>query len=271
MVEGKKISELGLVTNINDSCCFPLLSNGATKRITFAVLLENILAQLTIPENQEIKTLKEKVNNFNSSIELTDKEIEEIKNRCIELQKEIDSQDEIVVKYIKLFEELKEAYNRIEAEGMIIDGKLDVDSEHAISNKAVAQLIPAQANKENKLADKNFVNNSIQEIATNLTNKINDFASILQWKLLASLSSAGNLSSPIPDTANEIYAVRRSGATFKDFSFILPLSAIPSFGNSTYYIDNFITGMTYGIQINPDKTVKLNSTLDSGAIEIYYR
>lgn len=174
MVEGKKISELGLVTNINDGCCFPLLSNGATKRITFAVLLENILAQLTIPENQEIKTLKEKVNNFDSSIELTDREIEEIKNRCVELQKEIDSQDEIVVKYIKLFEELKDAYDRIEAEGMIIDDELNETSEHAIANKTVAKLVPAQASEENKLADKDFVNSSI---ATNTAHFIGDFES----------------------------------------------------------------------------------------------
>lgn len=171
MVEGKKISELGFVTNINDNCCFPLLSNGATKRITFAVLLENILAQLTIPENQEIKTLKEKVNNLDSSIELTDREIEIVKLRCEEIQKDVNSQDEIIVKYIKLFEELKEAYDRIEAEGMIIDGELDVDSEHAVSNKAVAQLIPEQASAENKLADKDYVGTAIQQEVETVTNE----------------------------------------------------------------------------------------------------
>ena len=175
MVEGKKISELGLVTDINDGCCFPLLSNGATKRITFAVLLENILAQITIPENQEIKALKEKVNNLDGSIELTDKEIESIKLLCEEIQKDVNSQDGIIVKYIKLFEELKEAYDRIEAEGMIIDSELDVDSEHAISNKAVAQLIPPQANEENQLADKDFVNSSI---ATNTAEFIGTFNSL---------------------------------------------------------------------------------------------
>lgn len=172
MVEGKKISELGLVTNINDNCCFPLLSNGATKRITFAVLLENILAQLTIPENQEIKALKEKVNNLDSSIELTDREIEIVKLRCEEIQKDVNSQDEIIVKYVKLFEELKEAYDRIEAEGMIIDDELNVDSEHAISNKAVAQLIPVQASEQNKLADKNYVDNEIDEINEKLETKV---------------------------------------------------------------------------------------------------
>lgn len=180
MIEGKKISELGLVTNINDSCCFPLLSNGATKRITFAVLLENILAQLTIPENQEIKALKEKINNLDSSIELTDREIEIVKLHCEEIQKDVNSQDEIIVKYVKLFEELKEAYDRIEAEGMIIDDELDETSEHAIANKTVAQnlnekekilssinsKIPEQASKQNKLTDKNYVDNEIENIPT---------------------------------------------------------------------------------------------------------
>lgn len=167
MIEGKKISELIPANVVNDACCFPILSKGATRKITFAVLLENIISNLQFPETQEIKKLKEDVEQMNVSVELTDKQVQSVINQVNGLQKDVDSQDEIIVKYIKLFDELKDAYNRIEAEGMIIDGELDVDSEHAISNKAVAQLIPEQANEENKLADKNFVNSSIQENINN--------------------------------------------------------------------------------------------------------
>lgn len=175
MIEGKKISELGLVTSINDGCCFPLLSNGATKRITFAVLLENIIDNLVLPENQQIKELKEKISNIDTSIELTDQQVEKIKKQIEEIQKDVDSQDEIIVKYLKLFEELKEAYDRVEVAGGIIDDELDETSEHAVQNKVIAKLIPEQASEENKLADKDFVNSSI---ATNTADFVDTFNSL---------------------------------------------------------------------------------------------
>lgn len=178
MVEGKKISELGIVTSINDGCCFPLLSNGATKRITFAVLLENIIDNLVLPENQQIKELKEKISNIDTSIELTDQQVEKIKKQIEEIQKDVNSQDEIIVKYVKLFEELKEAYDRVEVAGGIIDDELNVNSEHAISNKAVAQLIPPQASAENQLADKDFVNSSISTATAEFIGTFNSLAEL---------------------------------------------------------------------------------------------
>lgn len=175
MVEGKKISELNLAQTLNEGCCFPILSNGATKRVTFAILLENILTQLTLPENQELKQLKEKVNLLDKSIDLTDKEIEEIKKQFEEIQKDVNSQDEIIVKYIKFFEDLKTVYDKATISGGVVDSALNENSINPVQNQVLAKIIPAQANEENKLADKDFVNSSI---ATNTAEFIGTFNSL---------------------------------------------------------------------------------------------
>ena len=65
-------------------------------------------------------------------------------------------------------------------------------------------------------------------------------ASEMQWKFLGNLTTAGDLSDVIPDTANEICIVRISDSTIKDFSLILPIIALPNFGTGTNYVDNFI-------------------------------
>lgn len=44
----KKISELETATNLQDGCCFPLVSDGVTKKVTFATLLAKILTNVPI-------------------------------------------------------------------------------------------------------------------------------------------------------------------------------------------------------------------------------
>ena len=128
--------------------------------------------------------------------------------------------------------------------------------------------------------DTNFVTeeqvNSRTEINNTVIGDTNTWSSSkianeMQWKFLGNLTTAGDLSDVIPDTANEICIVRISDSTIKDFSLILPIIALPNFGTGTNYVDNFITGATEGIEIGADKKVKLNSTLESLMLKIYYR
>ena len=137
MIEGKKISELIPANVINDTCCFPVLSKGATRKITFAVLLENIINNLQLPETQEIKQLKSEVEKMNTSIELTDKQVESVINQVNGLQKDVDSQDDVIIKYTRIVEELKELYEQATITGGLVDDELDSESTNPVQNKVI--------------------------------------------------------------------------------------------------------------------------------------
>lgn len=175
MIEGKKISELNPASVINDACCFPILSKGATKKISFAVLIENIISNLQLPETQEIKKLKEDVERMNVSVDLTDKQVQSVINQVTGLQKDVDSQDDIIIKYTRIVEELKELYEQATISGGLVDDKLDSESTNPVQNKVISKLIPAQASEENKLADKNYVDNVDNELDV----KINDIKKLI--------------------------------------------------------------------------------------------
>lgn len=48
--KSKKISELNPVTNLNEQCCFPIVSEYETKKITYGALTERLNDDLDIPE-----------------------------------------------------------------------------------------------------------------------------------------------------------------------------------------------------------------------------
>lgn len=167
MVEGKKISELNAVDNLNYGSCFPVLINGATKKITFSNLLNDIISNLGNLNKEEISELQKKIKEHESRIEVNEKDIVIIEKTISDLQQKDTEQDDTITKYILLFEEMKNIYEQAVISGGIVDSELNVNSVNAIQNKAVAKLIPAQTSEENKLADKNFVNSSIQTETAN--------------------------------------------------------------------------------------------------------
>lgn len=147
--------------------------------------------------------------------------------------------------------------------------------------EAELPVLPEVPTKLSELEnDTNFVTEEQVNSRTEINNAVigdtstwssSKIASEMQWKFLGNLTTAGDLSDVVPDTANEICIVRISDSTIKDFSLILPIIALPNFGTGTNYVDNFITGATEGIEIGADKKVKLNSTLESLMLKIYYR
>lgn len=167
MVEGKKISELNAVDNLNYGSCFPVLINGATKKITFSNLLNDIISNLGNLNKEEISELQKKIKEHESRIEVSEKDIVIIEKTISDLQQKDTEQDDTITKYILLFEEMKNIYEQAVISGGIVDSELNVNSVNAIQNKAVAKLIPAQTSEENQLADKNFVNSSIQTETAN--------------------------------------------------------------------------------------------------------
>lgn len=52
-MDAKKISELPLSTNVYDGCCFPVVTNDETRKLTYALLKERLQEDLEIPEVDE--------------------------------------------------------------------------------------------------------------------------------------------------------------------------------------------------------------------------
>lgn len=192
MNNGKKISELNPVSKINDASCFPVLSNGGTKKITFGSLLDCILNELNVPKVADVEKLKTEIEALKPDVELNENNIILINKKIEEINKTDDKQDVTIAKYILLFEEMKKVYNEAVVSGGIVDSELNVNSVNAIQNKAVAKLIPAQTSEENKLADKNFVNSSIQTETANFRGNWKTFDDVPEDESLYPADYVGN-------------------------------------------------------------------------------
>lgn len=93
MLEGKKISELETVTQLQNACCFPVLTNGETKRITFGSLLSQI--ENDLPES-EIEQVKENVETLKTRADESSVKINDLKIDVDNLKNEFDIVDEMV-------------------------------------------------------------------------------------------------------------------------------------------------------------------------------
>lgn len=170
MIEGKKISQLVETTKLNDACCFPVLSAGATRRITFSALVNNIVNAL--PESideQEIKEIRQKLNKHESEINeliIKGESIDEALNQIIF---KVDGQDRTILEYTSVVQELKSVYEQATISGGVVDSSLNPDSINPVQNQVLAKLIPAEASVENKLADKASVNKKLDK-TTNVEN-----------------------------------------------------------------------------------------------------
>lgn len=167
MIEGKKISQLVETTKLNDACCFPVLSAGATRRITFSALVNNIVNAL--PESideQEIKEIRQKLNKHESEINeliIKGESIDEALNQIIF---KVDGQDRTILEYTSVVQELKSVYEQATISGGVVDSSLNPDSINPVQNQVLAKLIPAEASVENKLADKASVNKKLDKTTT---------------------------------------------------------------------------------------------------------
>lgn len=172
MIEGKRISELTETSKLNTACCFPVLSGGATKRITFAALVNNIVESLpeTIDE-EEIKQIRKELNEHEEEIQTLLAKSENIDDVISQITFKVDGQDRTILDYTVIVQELQRVYEQATISGGVVDSQLNLNSINPVQNQVLANLIPTQASASNKLADKDFVNSSI---GTNTANYISD-------------------------------------------------------------------------------------------------
>lgn len=93
MLEGKKISELEPTTKLQRACCFPVLNNGVTRRITYASLLSEI--ENDLPES-EIEQVKDDLEKLQSRAKTSEKRIDDLETETENLKSEFDVVDEMV-------------------------------------------------------------------------------------------------------------------------------------------------------------------------------
>ena len=175
MIEGVKISELNEVTKLGSACCFPVLSRGATQRITFAELVNNILPYI---ENEiggvteeELKQIREELLKHENEINELISKGESIDDALSQITFKINGQDRTIIEYTSVVQELQRVYEQATISGGVVDSELNQNSINPVQNKVIAALIPNTASETNKLADKNFVNSSI---GTNTANYISN-------------------------------------------------------------------------------------------------
>lgn len=137
MLEGKRISELDTVTNLQNGCCFPVLSQGATKRITFGSLLseiENNLPETGIEEVKkdvaELKVKSEQIDTLSADVENVKEEVADVdemvqgQNATIRNYSEkVDTLEQIVED--THFEDVLELEGQVRANTTNITHKLD--------------------------------------------------------------------------------------------------------------------------------------------------
>lgn len=222
MIEGKKISQLGTVQTLQDGCCFPVLSRGATKRITFSALIDNIIERLSGINNEEIEKIKEKLQEHETEINALlekDYNIEElIKN----VNFQIDGQNKTIYEYTVSFNELER-----KIEETHFDDVLELEEQvrtNATSITSIEEKIPAQASAENKLADSAAVKRKQDALTQTQLNAVNSGITaekVAQYD--AGMSPAGivNLIYPIGSVYLSINNVNPStlfGGTWKAVS-----------------------------------------------------
>lgn len=154
MIEGKKISALDPIENLQDGSCFPLLSRGATRRITFASLLNNIINRLSDLNQEEINEIKRTISKMEKQLEAVTIDNKEVENLLKEISFTINGQNKTILEYTSTIKEFEQEIR---------------SSSIAESIVQINSLIPNAASTSNELADKNFVNSTV---GTNTANYI---------------------------------------------------------------------------------------------------
>lgn len=153
MFEGKKISELDTVTNLQTGCCFPILSKGATKRITFGSLLSEIKGNLPETGIEEVKedvqTLKTRADEASENINTLTADVENIKTEVADVDEMVAGQNATIRNCVSTVEDLEqrieqthfddvlELEEQVRANAANVEKKLDKTTTTSNAGKAV--------------------------------------------------------------------------------------------------------------------------------------
>lgn len=159
MIEGKKISKLDPIQNLQDGCCFPVLSRGATRRITFSALLNNIIARLPEANREEIDEIKTTISNLEKQLAKVAINHEEVEELLKDVTFTINGQNETILEYTNVVKEFER----------------DISSSSiAESIRRINSFIPSTATETNKLTDKKYVDDSIANAPFTVVDELND-------------------------------------------------------------------------------------------------
>lgn len=147
MIEGKKISKLDPIQNLQEACCFPVLSRGATRKITFAALLNNIIAKLPDASQEEIDEIKRTISRLEKQIEAVAIDNKEVEELLKDVTFTIDGQNATILEYTAKIREFEQEIG---------------SSSIAESIQRINSFIPSTASETNKLVSKSYVDESIQ-------------------------------------------------------------------------------------------------------------
>ena len=147
MIEGKKISKLDPTKSLQDSSCFPVLFRGATKRITFSALINNIIAKLPDATHEEFDEIKRTISSLEKQIAAVSSDNKEVAELLKDVTLTIDGQNATIIEYTAKIREFEREI---------------ASSSIAESLQRINSLIPSTASNTNKLTDKAYVDESIQ-------------------------------------------------------------------------------------------------------------
>lgn len=160
MAEGQKISEMTEINTLQDGCCFPVLSNGANKRIAFVNLVENIKNELPVIEDlEEIKSdvdnLKNKTSNHDNNILSLQNQTTSIAENIQEIEATVQGQNATIEHYTGVVSDLEQIVEETHFDDVLaLETQVVANTENIVS---LQTLIPEEATSQNKLADKNYV------------------------------------------------------------------------------------------------------------------
>ena len=108
MLEGKRISELETVTNLQTGCCFPVLSTGATKRIAFGSLLSEIENNLPETGIEQVKEDVAKLKVKTEQIDTLSADVENVKEEVANVDEMVQGQNATIRNCVSTVEGLEQ-------------------------------------------------------------------------------------------------------------------------------------------------------------------
>lgn len=108
MLEGKKISELDQIDTLSLGCCFPILSKGATKRITFSALLNEIENKLPESDIDKVKDDVEQLKVKTESIDTLNTEMEAVKDQVSGVDEMVEGQNATIRNCVSTVNDIEE-------------------------------------------------------------------------------------------------------------------------------------------------------------------
>lgn len=149
MLEGKKISELDQIDTLSLGCCFPILSKGATKRITFSALLNEIENKLPESDIDKVKDDVEQLKVKTESIDTLNTEMEAVKDQVSGVDEMVQGQNATIRNCVSAVEDLEQTIEQTHFDDVLaleeqvranttnIEKKLNKTTDPANAGKAV--------------------------------------------------------------------------------------------------------------------------------------